>query len=471
MAVILPILGGLGAGVAGFFGFAIAATSLTAILIGGLIVVGAALLISKFATRGGQKDPGMLVNKNSNNDPIPVVYGERRVGATRTFMRSAGATGSTSSNEYLHIVYTICEGPIESIEKIYFNDYEAWDKTTGINTSAGEDNINFTGLLEITNHLGNQTTADSNLVSRFPTDWSSNHIGYGIVYSYIRMKYDRDAFSGLPTVTFQVRGRKVRDVDNLASAEAYSTNPANITYDYLTHLIYGRGFDSSLINITSFQDAKDYYNVAHTYLGAPKYTCNGALGTDENTYDNTQRILANCNSALVFSNGVYKLIPFKQTNSSDLINESHLVDNWSVMFGDKSSRFNTLRARFPNIDDDYQVGTVIVQNSTFKSDDNDLILQKEISLDMIVDPDRAKLAAYELLLQSRYQTTFDLTLPHTKQTIEPMDVVTFEHPFLPDELPSLYRVLGVQLRADGTLTVQLQEYNGSVYTEVDPATL
>jgi len=471
MAIVLPILGGLGAGVAGFFGFAIAATSLTAILIGGLIVVGAALLISKYATKGGQKDPGMLVNKNSNNDPIPVVYGERRVGATRTFMRSAGATGSSSSNEYLHIVYTICEGPIESIEKIYFNDYEVWDKTTGISSSAGEDNINFTGLLEITNHLGDQTTAETNLVSRFSSEWTANHVGYGIVYSYIRMKYDREAFSGLPTVTFLVRGRKVRDVDNLASAEAYSANPANVTYDYLTHPIYGRDFDRSLIDITSFQDAKDYYAVAHTYLGAPKYTCNGALATEENTYDNTQRILANCNRALVFSNGVYKLIPFKPTNSSDLINESHIVDNWSVMFGDKSSRFNTLRARFPNIDYDYQMGSIVVQNSTFKSDDNDLILQKEIGFDMIVDPDRAKLAAYELLLQSRYQTTIEVTLPHTKQTIEPMDVVTFEHPYMPDEMPTLYRVLGVQLKADGTLTVQLQEYNSSVYDEFDPSTL
>jgi len=475
MAVALPILGGLGAGAAGFFGITLAATSLTAILIGGLIVVGAALLVGKMIKAkqagAGRQDPGMLVNKNSNNDPIPIVYGERRVGATRTFMRSAAADGASGSNEYLHIVYTICEGPIEEISKIYFNDVEVWDVSTGISTAAGPDSINYSGLLEITNHLGDQTTADANLLSRFSSEWSSNHIGYGIVYSYIRMKYDREAFSGLPTVTFQVKGRKVRSVDNLAAAEAYSKDPANIVYDYLTHPIYGRGFGADLLDITSFQDAQDYYEQTHSYLGAARYVLDGALATDDNTYENTQRILACCNSALIFSNGRYKLIPFKQANSTDTIDESHIVDNWNMSFGDKTNRFNTVKVRFTNENDDYQQGSAVIENSTFKAADNGLTLQKEIGFDLIVDPDRAKLVAYEIMKQSRYDTTVELTLPHTKQTIEPMDVITFEHPYLPDDTPTLYRVLDVMLRADGTLQVQLQQYNASVYTEEDPATL
>jgi hypothetical protein len=470
MAVVLPILGGIGAGAAGFFGVALAATSLTAILIGGLIVIGAALLISKMMQAPARQDPGMLVNKNSNNDPIPVVYGERRVGATRTFMRSAGVNGETNSKEYLHIVFTICEGPIESIEKIYFNDVEVWDKTAGVSSSAGEDNINFTGLLEITNYLGNQTTADANLVSRF-TEWTTNHVGNGIVYSYIRMKYDRDAFSGLPTVTFLVRGRKVRSVDNLAAAPVYSKDPANIVFDYLTHPIYGRDFPDALQDINSFRDAQDYYEQTHQFLNEPRYKLDGALSTADNTYENTQRILACCNSALIFSNGRYKLIPFKTGNSTDTINESHIVDNWNMSFGDKSSRFNTLRVRFTNKDDDFQQGTVIIEDSAFKSADNNLTLQKEIGFDLIVDPARASVVGYEIMKQSRYDTTVELTLPHTKQTIEPMDIVTFNHPYLPDDAPTLYRVLDVQLRSDGTLIVKLQQYDASVYAEVDPATL
>jgi len=470
MPFALPILGGIGAGVAGFFGVTLLATSLTAILIGGLIVVGAGLLMRKMMTRQA-RDPGMLINQNSNTDPIPLVYGERRVGATRTYVRSAGATGG-AGHEYLHIVYTICEGPIQSIEKIFFNDVEVWDVDTGIATSAGEDNINYTGLIEINNHLGSTTqAADSNLVARFPAEWTINHQGKGIAYSYIRFKYNRDAFAGLPTVTFLVRGRKVRDVDNLSAAEAYSTNPANVIYDYLTHPIYGRGFAAGLINISSFQDAKDYYNLTHTYLGQPKYTINGALATDDNTYDNVQKLLAGCNSALIFSNGQYKLLPFKIANSVDTITDSHIVDTWSMSFGDKTRRYNTLRASFANIDDDYQMGAITVQNSSFKTADNNLLLKKDIQLDTVVDPSRAKVLAYELLLQSRYQTTIEVTLPHIKQILEPMDVITFEHSQITDQVATLYRILDVQLRSDGTIKIVAQEYNDDVYDEVNPATL
>jgi hypothetical protein len=52
-----------------------------------------------------------------------------------------------------------------------------------------------------------------------------------------------------------------------------------------------------------------------------------------------------------------------------------------------------------------------------------------------------------------------------------MDVITFEHSQITDEVPTLYRVLDIQLRSDGTVKIIAQEYNGAVYTEIDPDTL
>ena len=39
---------------------------------------------------------GTLVNKDSNNNPIPIVYGQRQVGLTRVFVESSG-----TDNQYL----------------------------------------------------------------------------------------------------------------------------------------------------------------------------------------------------------------------------------------------------------------------------------------------------------------------------------------------------------------------------------
>lgn len=480
MPFVVPVLGAIGAAAAATIGVTLAVTSLAAVVIGGIIVVGAALLIATSLKQPGFSDPGQLINKNSNNAPIPVVYGNRRVGATRTFIRSGGAEGENTSNEYLHIVYTICEGPVESIDEIYLNDLVVWRADAvgggvdgfnddGIATAAGDDEINFTGLIEINNHLGEENqVADPLLVSRFPVDWSANHRGAGIVYSYIRFKYSRNAYSGLPTVTFQVRGRKTRDVLNLAAPEAYNTNPANVLYDYLSHPVYGRAFGDELLELTSFQDSRDYYNTNHTFLGEARYTANGALATDDNTYNNTQKILASCNSALVFTGGKYVLIPFKQQNSVDDINETHIIDKWSMSLGDKSGRFNTMRVRFTNAEDNYQQGTIMIQDPDMLAADNGLTLQKEIGLDLVVDPTRAKLVGYELMKQSRFQTTVDLVVPHTKQTIEPMDVINIDLPWLPDDVATQFRVIDVTLRPDGSLRLRAQEYNATVYTDEDP---
>ena len=45
-------------------------------------------------------EKGLLINKQSNDSNIPVVYGERLVGGTRVFMETSG-----TDNTYLVYVY------------------------------------------------------------------------------------------------------------------------------------------------------------------------------------------------------------------------------------------------------------------------------------------------------------------------------------------------------------------------------
>ena len=62
-------------------------------------------------------EQGVLLNKQSNNASIPVVYGERLVGGTIIFLETSG-----SSNEYLYVALVLSEGEINSIEKIIVDD-------------------------------------------------------------------------------------------------------------------------------------------------------------------------------------------------------------------------------------------------------------------------------------------------------------------------------------------------------------
>ena len=48
---------------------------------------------------------GILLNKQSNDANIPVVYGERLIGGTRVFMETSG-----TDNTYLYMVIVLSEG-------------------------------------------------------------------------------------------------------------------------------------------------------------------------------------------------------------------------------------------------------------------------------------------------------------------------------------------------------------------------
>ncbi len=54
----------------------------------------------KAAKKAADSMKGVLVNKESNIDPIPVIYGTRRVGGTRVFVHTQGG----DKNIYLCII-------------------------------------------------------------------------------------------------------------------------------------------------------------------------------------------------------------------------------------------------------------------------------------------------------------------------------------------------------------------------------
>ena len=64
-----------------------------------------------------QNAKGVLVNKTSSNASLPVIYGQRKVGGVAVFMETSG-----TDNEFLYMIMALCEGGIESCEKIYIDD-------------------------------------------------------------------------------------------------------------------------------------------------------------------------------------------------------------------------------------------------------------------------------------------------------------------------------------------------------------
>ena len=55
-----------------------------------------------------QNAKGVLVNKTSANSPIPIIYGQRKVGGVAAFIETSG-----TDNEYLYMIMALAEGICE----------------------------------------------------------------------------------------------------------------------------------------------------------------------------------------------------------------------------------------------------------------------------------------------------------------------------------------------------------------------
>lgn len=78
----------------------------------------------------------VLVNKQSNNDPIYPLYGKQRMGGTRVFIESSDGSGDLGATTHLNLALAMCEGEISEIKQLWFNDTVVWDADNGGTTTS-----------------------------------------------------------------------------------------------------------------------------------------------------------------------------------------------------------------------------------------------------------------------------------------------------------------------------------------------
>lgn len=260
-------------------------------------------------------EKGLLINKQSNDASIPVVYGERLVGGTRVFVETSG-----SDNTYLYIALVLSEGEISDISEIIIDDKTVtWSADLADNTqvTVNSSDTNFyknsESLITVEPHYGTDGQSSSSLLSTL-SSWGANHKLSGLAYLAIRFKWNQDVFSGVPKIQAKVQGKKVVSYNSslVAQTAAYSTNPAWCLLDYLTNTRYGKGLSINEINLQTFYDASQICLTQVTpYSGGSDiniFDCNTAIDTSINIIDNVRELLKGCRGYLPYTAGKYELI-------------------------------------------------------------------------------------------------------------------------------------------------------------------
>ena len=75
---------------------------------------------------------GILVNKRSSADSLPVIYGTRRVGGNIVWL------AVSPDNQFLYMVIAICEGQVARFTELYIDDV-LYATYTGSDSSYGTD--------------------------------------------------------------------------------------------------------------------------------------------------------------------------------------------------------------------------------------------------------------------------------------------------------------------------------------------
>ena len=434
-------------------------------------------------------EKGILLNKQSNDSNIPVIYGERLTGGTRVFMETSG-----TDNTYLYMAIVMAEGEINDIEEIRVDDKvvtfaSSFSDGTAVEVDSGDANFykadpNVEGssaesLIRVEPHYGTDGQSASSLLSTL-SSWGSNHKLSGLCYLAVRFKWNQDAFTGIPKVQAKIQGKKVKtyNASLVEQSATYQTNPAWCLLDYLTNARYGKGLAISEIDLQSFYDASLICETQVTpYSGGSDiniFDINTALDTSKPIIDNVREFLKGCRGYLPYNAGKYNLIIETTGTASITLTEDNIIGGYSLSTPTKNDRYNRVIVGFVNPDRNFQVDEVQFppiddsglpsadQHATMKAEDGGFLLEGRFNFTTITSQYQAEEMAEVILRRSREALSLGINVDFNGYDLAIGDIVNITHSSLGFSAKP-FRVIGITFNQDLTVGLSLVEYQDNHY--------
>ena len=442
-----------------------------------------------------QQAQGILVNKFRANASIPVVYGTRKVGGNVVFLETSG-----TDNQYLYMALVLSEGEINSVETLFVNENQvtlSGALTDGTQRTVASSDSNFfadSSLITVEAHLGTDSQSASTLLSTL-TSWTSNHRLRGLAYLALRFEWNADKFGSLPKVQAIIKGRKVYNPNldgtvtggsgshraDTSTTWEYSDNPILQLLDYLRNDRFGMGIPNSYFdsNFADWQTATDVCDTNITpYSGASQIDLmdsHAVVDTSVKAIDNVKNFVRGSRSYLNFSGGKYNILVESTGSASITLTEDNIIGGITVQSKNKNSRYNRVIVNFINPDKNYQSDTAQFppvdetglasadQHANMKTADGGLLLEGRFDFSMFTSPYQAQEMAEIILRRSRTSLDISLRADATALDLAIGDIVNVTHA-TPSFSAKPFRVQGMSINTDHTVSLQCSEHQDSFYT-------
>ena len=454
----------------------------------------------------------VMVNVQSNNDPIYPLYGRQRIGGTRAYVEASNgagaiqgidASGEATNTTHLNLVIAMCEGEMAEIEQLWFNDTVVWDSAVnGTKSSLASGGFQLENFMTGTKYSGatmyiawypgtETQTVDTTISSSVgASTWGTNYRLRGI--SYLAMKLTAsEKFGGqLPTFNATLAGKKILNVstlsngqvigDMLASNYVYTadSNPADVMYDYLISQLYGKGLDRTAdetwvvgtnINLASFKQARIDCDAARSGAG---YPLNGFLQTEKQIFTNISEILETCNGIVLFVNGFYEMRIKKKNEEvampgEKIFDKKTIIGEISLSLPTKAAKLNKVTGTFNNAVKKWNDDLVLFRSDAYILEDNGSVLEEQEEYTMITDGVLVTDLITQMAEQSRNMFTVNFTAAHVALLLKSGDVIEVRNDDLGwgqgvGQTQQYFRVQELKLSEDNNVDITATTYNSAL---------
>lgn len=346
--------------------------------------------------------------------PRQVSYGRVRVGGQLVMIESTG-----NDSQLLHMIIVVAPHQVHDIIDIYFNDDLAFSGTTPAPA--------FDGKAELIKVLGDQTTANADIVSRIP-EWTEDHKLLGCAYVYVQLSYDRELYGrGTPNVSVVFDGKLV--YDPRTETTAFSDNHALCCLDYLQSELGFRAEDSEIGTASFITGANicDELVPAGVGITEKRYTANGTISLAASPIDNLNSLLRGGAAHINYEQGEFSYIPgaYIAPPAENSFNEDDLVGGIQIVSGQgKAELTNTAKGTYIDARQDYEpVSFPAISPSDYVARDGEELVS-ELPMPFANTPTLARRLAKIAIEQSRFGLRVQLSLKWGAMRLVPGDRLT-----------------------------------------------
>lgn len=450
-APVFAAIGAIASGIAGAF----AAGGFFTTLFGRLLLV-VALSALQRALMPKPREPGIKTKVTQTGGTNPQAFPLLKYATAGTHAcppMSHGSVGKTP-NAYLTYVIVLSDVPGATLSRYMINGQYV---TLG-GTPHADYGLPVTGDLSgfawIKVYTGNQTAADSYLLSRYGSypqrPWQSDMIGRGLVYAICTFRYNREKFPSLPRVRFEMNGiplydpRKDSTVGgsgphrwNDKSTWEPSVNPEVGAYNILRGVgfpdgsVYGGNFPAEDIPLATWFAAMNECDLIVTNgTGTePQFRAGLEVSVDEEPADMLGELLKACAGNIAEVGGLWKTRVGPPGTPVYLFTDADVVSSSPQdfqPFPNMAGSYNGAHATYPDPEKGWEPSeSEPYYNATHEAADRDFRLTADLNMVACPYPSQVRRLQYAYVEEERRFRRHEHTLPPDAAILEPLDATAW----------------------------------------------